>query len=158
MLSPGGSVVKNLPASAGDSGDAGSIPGLGRFLGGGNGNPLQYSSLENPMERGGWWATVHRVTRVGHDWASHRCGMALIFMPESFRNWTHSSLHKALAEKRTSIWHDETIIRMTWWVARRYHGHGLDNITRSDLKTTLGTNSFTNPVLVNGFVLVHWLT
>ena len=60
-------MVENLSASARDSGDAGSIPGLGRFLGGGNGNPLQYSSLENPMERGGWWATVHRVTRVGHD-------------------------------------------------------------------------------------------
>ena len=58
---------KDLPASAGDSGGAGSIPGSGRSLGGGNGNPLQYSSLENPVERGGWWATVHRVTRVGHD-------------------------------------------------------------------------------------------
>ena len=54
--------VKNLPANAGDIGDAGSIPGLGRSPGVGNGNPLQYSCLENHMDRGPWWATVHRVT------------------------------------------------------------------------------------------------
>jgi len=57
---PGGSVVKNPPANAGD---AGSIPGLGRSLGKGNGNPLQYSCLENSMNRGAWQATVHRVTQ-----------------------------------------------------------------------------------------------
>ena len=51
------------PASARDPGDAGSIPGLGRSPGEGNGNPLQCSSLENPMDRGAWWATVHRVTK-----------------------------------------------------------------------------------------------
>ena len=64
---PSGSVVKNLPANAGD---VGSIPGLGRFLGEGNGNPLQYSGLENPMNRGARWVTVHGVTRVGHDLAT----------------------------------------------------------------------------------------
>jgi len=52
-------VVKNPPASAGDIRDAGSIPGLGRFPGGGNGYPLQYSCLENPMDRGAWRGTVH---------------------------------------------------------------------------------------------------
>ena len=51
---PGGSMVKNLPANAGD---AGSILGLGRSPGGGNGNPLQYPCLGNPMDRGAWWAT-----------------------------------------------------------------------------------------------------
>ena len=51
-------VVKNLPASAGDSRDVGSISGSGRHPGQGNGNPLQYSSLEKPMDRGAWWATV----------------------------------------------------------------------------------------------------
>ena len=60
---PGGSVVKNLPASAGDTGDIGSIPGLGRVPGGGNGNPLQYSCLENPMDRGDWQSIVHRVSK-----------------------------------------------------------------------------------------------
>ena len=58
---PGGSVVKNLPAKAGDEGDAGSIPGSGRSLGGGNGNPLHYSCLENSMDRGDWWVAVHEV-------------------------------------------------------------------------------------------------
>ena len=58
---PGGSVVKNQPANAGDTGDTGSIPGWGRFPGRGNGNPLQYSCLENSMDRGAWWAEVHGV-------------------------------------------------------------------------------------------------
>ena len=56
-------VVKNPPAKAGDTRDAGSVPGLGRFPGEGHGNPLQYSSLENPMDWGAWWAAVHRVPR-----------------------------------------------------------------------------------------------
>ena len=59
----GGSVVKNPPAIQGAAGDAGLIPGSGRFLGGGHGNPLQYSCLENPMDRGAWWATFHGVTK-----------------------------------------------------------------------------------------------
>ena len=54
----GGTVVKNLPANVGD---AGSIPGSGRSPGGGNGNPLQYSCLENPMDRGAWRPTFHGV-------------------------------------------------------------------------------------------------
>ena len=56
-------VVKNLPASAGDTGDAGSMPGLGRSPGEGNGNPLQYSCLENPMDRGTWQVKVHGVAK-----------------------------------------------------------------------------------------------
>ena len=56
-------VVKNLPASAGDLRDVSSIPGSGRSPGGGHGNPLQYSCLENPMDRGAWQATVHRVPK-----------------------------------------------------------------------------------------------
>ena len=56
-------VVKNLPANAGVVGITGSISGLGRSLGRGNGNPLQYSCLENPMDRGAWRATDHRVTK-----------------------------------------------------------------------------------------------
>ena len=60
---PGGTVVKNSPSSAGDVAEVGSIPVSGRSPGGGNGNPLQYSCLENPMDRGAWWATVHGVTK-----------------------------------------------------------------------------------------------
>ena len=54
-------VVKSMSAKAGDIRDVGSIPGLGRSLGGGHGNPLQYSCLENLLGRGAWRATVHRV-------------------------------------------------------------------------------------------------
>ena len=56
-------VIKNLPADGGDRRDAGSIPGLGRSHGGGNGNPLQYSCLGNSMYRGASWATVHGVAK-----------------------------------------------------------------------------------------------
>ena len=86
-------VVKNWPANAGRVREAGSIPGLGRSSGGGHGNPLQYSCLENPrtrrsLDRGAWWATVHRVekswtqlkwlsTHARRGNKSHRpCGMA----------------------------------------------------------------------------------
>ena len=61
---PGGSEVK---ASASNAGDPGSFPGSGRSPGEGNGNPLQYSCLENPMDGGAWWATVHGSQRVGPD-------------------------------------------------------------------------------------------
>ena len=56
-------VAKNLPANAKDIREAGSIPGSGGSLGGGHGNPLQYSCLENPMGRGAWRTTVHRVAK-----------------------------------------------------------------------------------------------
>ena len=56
-------VVKNLPAGAEDLRDVGSIPGLGRSPGEGNGNPLQYSCLDNPMDRGTWRTIVHSVTK-----------------------------------------------------------------------------------------------
>ena len=56
-------VVKNPPVNAGDIRDVGSILGWGRSLGGGHGNPLQDSCLENPMDRGAWWAAVHRVAK-----------------------------------------------------------------------------------------------
>ena len=58
-------VVKNPPANAGDIGEEGLIPESGRSPGGGNGNPLQYSYLENPMDKGAWQAAVHRVTQSG---------------------------------------------------------------------------------------------
>ena len=81
---PDGSVVNGVPANAGD---LGSIPGSGRSPAEGNGNPLQYSCLENPMDRGAWQATVHRVTKswIQLKWLStHTCtpisvvGMALV--------------------------------------------------------------------------------
>ena len=56
-------MVKNPPANAGEPGNVGLIPGPGRSPGGGHGNPLQYSCLENPMDRGAWQAAVHGVTK-----------------------------------------------------------------------------------------------
>ena len=61
--SPGGTVVNNLPANAGVAGDPGLIPGLGRSPGEGSGNPLQYSRLKSPMDRGILWATVHGIAK-----------------------------------------------------------------------------------------------
>ena len=61
---PDGTIVKSLPANAGD---AGLILGLRRSPGEANGNPLQYSCLENLMDRGAWWGMVHGVARVRHD-------------------------------------------------------------------------------------------
>ena len=70
MVSPADLVIKNLPASAGD---VGSVPGLGRAPGRGHSNPLQYSYLENPMDRGAWWATVHGVSEPGELWSMVHC-------------------------------------------------------------------------------------
>ena len=56
-------VVKNVPTNAGDVRDTGSIPGSGRSPGEGHSNPLQYSCLENPTDRGAWWAIVHRAPK-----------------------------------------------------------------------------------------------
>ena len=60
-------VVKNPPANAGDAGDMSSSPGSGRSPGGGHDNPLQYSCLKNPMDRGAWWAIIHGSQRVRHN-------------------------------------------------------------------------------------------
>ena len=64
MFFLGDEVIKNSPASARDTRDAGLIPGWGRSPGIRNANPLQYSCLENPRNRGDWWATVHGVTEL----------------------------------------------------------------------------------------------
>jgi len=79
-------VVKNLPANAGDIRDPGSIPGLARSPGGGHDNPLQHSCLENPMDRGAWWAAVHGVTRI-QTWLS---------------DWTKTASHTDDTERRIS--------------------------------------------------------
>ena len=79
---PGGSVIKNQPANAGDARDAGSNPGLGRFPGEGYGYPLHCSCLKNPMDTGAWQATVQGVTKESetawrlnsNEYAKHRAG------------------------------------------------------------------------------------
>ena len=64
-------MVKNLPPNAGEAKDVGLIPGLGRSPGEGNGNPLQYSCLENSVERGAWQATILRVAQSQTQLSSH---------------------------------------------------------------------------------------
>ena len=73
-------MVKNLPAKAGDTRDVGSIPGSGRSPGGGNGNPLQYACLENLVDGGPWWATVHGVTK---SWTRLK-QLSTVYMKEYF--------------------------------------------------------------------------
>ena len=80
----GSSVGKEPACNAGDARDMGSIPGSGRSPGGGYGYPLQYSCLENPIDRGAWRATVHGVSRVGHNLATK---------PPT-ECWSHSKLSK----------------------------------------------------------------
>ena len=82
-------LVKNLPANAGDPG---SIPGSGRSPGEGNGNPFQYSCLENPKNRGAWQTTVHRVSRIGHSLATkppplQRQGWVVVAEPVQHTVW-----------------------------------------------------------------------
>ena len=91
---PGGSVVKNLPANAGD---AGLIPESRRSPGEGNGKQLQYSCLENPIDREAWWATVHRVTR-SQTWLKQlRTDASLFTLPD------HWSLNCALIGKTNRV-------------------------------------------------------
>ena len=111
---PGGSVVKNLPINAGDAGDAGSILGSGRSPVRGNGSPLQYSRLENPLDRGAWWARVHGVghKRVGHDRTTEHILNTWLVMPHCM-SVTRSCF--ALA-KVHHIW---PLIRNMWKYSRR---------------------------------------
>ena len=88
----GSPVVKNLPAN---SGDLGLIPGLGRSPAGQHGNPLQYSCLENPMDRGDWWATVHRA-------ANSRTGLKRLSTHASTGHLSLNLLHR-LAGRIKSI-------------------------------------------------------
>ena len=74
-------VVKNLPCSVGDVRDSNSVPGSGRSPGEGHSNPLQYSCLENPMDRSTWWATVHRAAKSQiqlKQFSTHMCTQAFI--------------------------------------------------------------------------------
>ena len=86
---PGGSVVKNLPANATDAGDPGLILEWGRSPGGGNGNPLQRSCKENPMNRGTWWATVHSALQSQAWLNTHAYTPA---QPQSAKIWLPNSI------------------------------------------------------------------
>ena len=85
-------VVKNPPANAGGRRDAGSIPGSGRSPGEGHGNPLWYPCLENPMDRGAWRATVHRVTKSQTQLSVHVCAC------------THTQANQTDQKEMVSFW------------------------------------------------------
>ena len=88
MLSfPGGSVGKNTPANAGVMGDAGSIPGWGRSAGEGNGNQLQYSCLENSMDRGAWRAAIHGVAKNQTQLSDTRAHMQCVYVNPKLLNF-----------------------------------------------------------------------
>ena len=86
---PDGTVVKNLPANAGDARDMGSIPGSGRCPGVGNGNPLQYSCLENPMDREVWQAIVTKDSDMTQ-WLSTCVSCTHLLLPMWFSHWVTS--------------------------------------------------------------------
>ena len=71
-------MIKNVPTNAGDAGDTGTIPGLGRSLEEGNDNPLQYSCLGNPMDSGAWWATVHGITKSQAQLSAKQCNNTVL--------------------------------------------------------------------------------
>ena len=84
---PGGAVVKNSPANAGDARAADSIPGSERSPGGGNSNPLLYSCLENPMDRGAWQAQSMGLWRVKHNWThTHALNGAQNYVPKCLKD------------------------------------------------------------------------
>ena len=107
---PNSSVGKE---SACNAGDLGSSPGLGRSPGEGNGNPLQYSCLENPMGRGAWQATVHGATRVEHDWVTK-----LPPLPSGCL-WCHASCITLLVRGQRLPWFEvKKKKRLNWWFSR----------------------------------------
>ena len=139
--------VKNPPSNAGDIRDVGSIPGLGRFPGGGNGNPFQYSFLKNPMDRGAWWATVHWVAK-SQTWlkrlSTHADGIlkssdmtlltkvhmvkAMVFPVVMHRrkNWTLKKA-KCLRINAFEVWCWRRLYRVPW-TARRSNQSILEGI------------------------------
>ena len=87
-------MVKNLSANVGDSGDVSSIPRSGRSPGGGNGNPLQYSCLENPMDRGAWWAIVHGFAKSQTHTHRLQLNVESVTLFTSFRKGRTGSIRK----------------------------------------------------------------
>ena len=108
---PGGSVVKNPPTNAGDTGDLDSICRLRRSSGGGHGNPLQYSYLENPMDRGGWQGIVHRVAKsqTWLKWLSSLTKGAMSFLRVEYELYLSNSL-KCLAFHTRNVYRFEAYL------------------------------------------------
>ena len=98
-----------------NAGDPGLIPGWGRSPGEGNHNPLQYSYLENPMDRGAWWATVHGIARVGHDLATKAPPYnTLGTWCEELTQWKRPLILGKIEGKRRRAWWDEMVRCHPW--------------------------------------------
>ena len=112
-------VVKNPPTNAGDKRDRGFIPGWGRSPGGEHGNPLQYYYLENPMERGAWWAAVHGVgksqTQLKLTW--HTCMVFPVVMYRLGESWTIKTAGGQRIDA-FELWCWRRLLRVPW-TARR---------------------------------------
>ena len=123
---PGCSVVKNLPAKAGDTGDTGSIPGLGRFPREGHGSPLQYSCLENPMDRGAWWATIHGVTRVRHNLVTEHTCIHYVIWP--LIPWARNCVSEQDKQTSPSSW-------SVWYMGWSAYSRGWDSANMAKVFT-----------------------
>ena len=106
-------VVKNTPANAGGSRDVGSIPGWGRSPGRGHSNPLQYSCLENPVDRGAWWPTVHGVPK-SWTWLKWLSSMQLYVDCFHTDFWPQKT-NEIMWIKRWAILGSEQYIHLSWW-------------------------------------------
>ena len=124
-------VVKNPPANAWNTGDLGSIPGLGRSPGGGNGNPLQYSCLGNPMDRGAWWATVHGVAKSQTWLSTHACmhSTILILSVYRFLNTSPYGLSTWLAWE--TLYHRSIRLLMQWFSIPRRNVPGDTSVIKA---------------------------
>ena len=124
-------VVKNPPANAWNTGDLGSIPGLGRSPGGGNGNPLQYSCLGNPMDRGAWWATVHGVAKSQTWLGTHACthSTIVILSVDCFLNTSPYGLSTWLAWE--TLCHRSIRLLMQWFSIPRRNVPGDTSVIKA---------------------------
>ena len=117
-------VVKNLPANAGEVRDTSSVPGLGKSPRGGNGNPFQYSCLENPLDRGVWCVAVHGVTK-SWTWLSNysrkTSASALLIMPKPLTVWITANCRRFF--KR---WEYQTTLPASWEICMQFKKQQLE--------------------------------
>ena len=139
-------VVKNLPANTGDAREVGSIPGSGRSPGEGNGNPLQYSCLENPMDRGAWRATVHRVARI--DMTEQLCSYLLpSWIPNNLCSFDKEG---AVLDTHLLTWHQLALLLSHWdndFTEQEHQPRPLwdDDGTRQDMNVVQATERQIQP-------------
>ena len=128
---PSGAVVMNPPANAGDTRDSGSIPGSGRSPGEGNGNPLQYSCLENPKDRGAWQAIVHGVAK-SWTWLSDWAGWA-----RSSKTVQYIEITSTLLYLLAFIWKKPNLENIS--ISITFHMKSLSSVQLANGKSQMGS-------------------